>query len=98
LVAARSEKQCADNFLQAKRRANEVRFILRSFNRGNFAISTVSVSSPEPYAVVIRVVALLSALVFFHFTTELAFAGEPGSDCGTPSDIHDGWMIGSPEQ
>jgi CubicO group peptidase (beta-lactamase class C family) len=50
------------------------------------------------HAAVIRLVALLSALVSFHFTTELAFAGEPGSDCGAPSDIHDGWMIGSPEQ
>lgn len=28
-IAARSGKQCADNPLQAKRRANEVRFILR---------------------------------------------------------------------
>jgi hypothetical protein len=31
-IAPRSEKQCADNFLQAKRGANEVRFILQSFD------------------------------------------------------------------
>lgn len=41
-IAPRSEKQCADNFLQAKRRANEVRFILRSSIRGKFAICTAS--------------------------------------------------------
>src|SRR6266849_3723301 len=33
-IAPRGEKQCADNFLQAKRRANEVRFILPSQSAG----------------------------------------------------------------
>jgi CubicO group peptidase (beta-lactamase class C family) len=46
----------------------------------------------------IRFVAVLSALVLFPFTAERALAGEHGSDCGSPSDIHDGWVIGSPEQ
>ena len=37
--APRSKKQCAENFLQAKRRANEVRFILQSFDGGNLSIA-----------------------------------------------------------
>jgi hypothetical protein len=49
-------------------------------------------------AVLIRLVALSSALVLLHFTAELAFAAEPSPDCGNPSDIHDQWVIGSPEQ
>jgi CubicO group peptidase (beta-lactamase class C family) len=49
-------------------------------------------------AVSIRLVTILIALALFLSTAKFAFAGEPGSDCGTPSDIHDGWMIGSPEQ
>jgi hypothetical protein len=47
-------------------------------------------------AALIRLVALSSALVLLHF--ELAFAAEPSPDCGNPSDIHDRWVIGSPEQ
>jgi CubicO group peptidase (beta-lactamase class C family) len=31
-------------------------------------------------------------------TPEIAFGGDLGSDCGPPSDIHDGWVIASPEQ
>jgi len=49
-------------------------------------------------AALIRLVALSSALVLLHFTAELAFAAEPSPDCGNPSDIHDQWVIGSPEQ
>jgi hypothetical protein len=49
-------------------------------------------------AALIRLVALSSVLVLLHFTTELAFAAKPGPDCGNPSDIHDQWVIGSPEQ
>lgn len=49
-------------------------------------------------AALIRLVALSSALVLLHFTAELAFGAEPSPDCGNPSDIHDRWVIGSPEQ
>jgi len=38
-IAPRGEKQCADNFLRAKRCANEVRFILQSFDGANFPIA-----------------------------------------------------------
>jgi hypothetical protein len=37
-------------------------------------------------------------LSLFLFTAELAIGGEPSPDCGSPSDIQDGWVIGSPEQ
>src|SRR3981081_2545493 len=43
-------------------------------------------------------VRLLGALAALYSTAERAFADEPGPDCGSPSDIHDGWDIGSPEQ
>jgi Transposase IS116/IS110/IS902 family len=46
--AARGGKQCADNLLRAKRSANEVRFILRSFDGANFAIVIDLVSAPKP--------------------------------------------------
>jgi CubicO group peptidase (beta-lactamase class C family) len=49
-------------------------------------------------AAVIRLVAVLSASVLFPFAAEVAFAGDPSPDCGSPSDIRDGWAIGSPEQ
>jgi hypothetical protein len=49
-------------------------------------------------AVAIRLVAILSALSLFLLTAEFAIGGEPSSDCGSPSDIHDGWVISSPEQ
>jgi len=45
----------------------------------------------------IRLVAL-GVLVLLHLPANLAFAGEPSPDCGNPSDIHDHWVIGSPEQ
>jgi CubicO group peptidase (beta-lactamase class C family) len=45
---------------------------------------------------VVRLVAVLTALV--PFSAEVTFAGNPGYDCGSPSDIHDGWAIGSPQQ
>ena len=32
------------------------------------------------------------------FTAEIACGSEPEPGCGSPSDIHDGWVIGSPEQ
>lgn len=46
----------------------------------------------------IRSAVVLYVLVVFSLTGEGAMAGQPGSDCGSPSDIHDGWVIGSPEQ
>src|SRR5277367_1116987 len=49
-------------------------------------------------AAAIRMVAVLSALSLFPFTVEFAIGGEPGSDCGRPSDVHDEWLISSPEQ
>jgi CubicO group peptidase (beta-lactamase class C family) len=49
-------------------------------------------------AVLIRLVAVLSVLALFPFAADGTSAGDPGSDCGNPSDIHDGWSIGSPEQ
>jgi CubicO group peptidase (beta-lactamase class C family) len=50
------------------------------------------------HAVVIRLFVLLGALAALYSTAERAFADEPGPDCGSPSDIHDGWVISSPEQ
>jgi CubicO group peptidase (beta-lactamase class C family) len=49
-------------------------------------------------AAVIRLVAVLSAFVLFPLTAEVAFADDPSPDCGSPSDIQDGWAIGSPER
>jgi hypothetical protein len=43
-------------------------------------------------------IAILSALAVFPLTAVFALGGEPNSDCGIPSDIHDGWVNGSPEQ
>jgi hypothetical protein len=39
---------------------------------------------------------MLSALV--AFAAEVTFAGDLVSDCGSPTDTHDGWAIGSPQQ
>jgi CubicO group peptidase (beta-lactamase class C family) len=47
---------------------------------------------------VIPSVAVFYVLALFPFGTERVSGGELGSDCGSPSDIHDGWVIGSPEQ
>ena len=44
------------------------------------------------------IIAALCTLALSTFTTETAFATAPELDCGGPSDIHDGWVIGSPEQ
>jgi hypothetical protein len=49
-------------------------------------------------AVLIRLMAVLSVLALFPFAADVTSAGDAGSDCGNPSDIHDGWSIGSPEQ
>ncbi len=49
-------------------------------------------------ALVIRLIAILSALALFPLTAAFALGGELNSDCGIPSDIHDGWVNGSPEQ
>ena len=49
-------------------------------------------------AALTRLVRLSSALVLLHFTAEFAFAAESSPDCGNPSEIHDQWVIGSPEQ
>lgn len=45
-----------------------------------------------------RIVAVLNALATFPFAAALAFGGEAGPGCGGPSDLHDGWVISSPEQ
>ena len=49
------------------------------------------------HAVVIRLLVLLGALAALYSTAERAFAEEPGLDCGSPADIHDGWVTSSPE-
>ena len=46
----------------------------------------------------IRLLALIGALVLLHLTVDLAFAAEPSPDCGNPSNVDDQWVIGSPEQ
>ena len=46
----------------------------------------------------ISAVALSYVFALSPFAAELASGTESGSDCGSPSDIHDGWVIGSPEQ
>jgi hypothetical protein len=48
-IAPRGGKQCADNFLGAKQSANEVRFILRSFDRTSFAIAIDSAPASKPH-------------------------------------------------
>ena len=50
------------------------------------------------HAVVIRLFVLLGALAALYCTAERAFADQPGPGCGSPSDVHDGWVINSPEQ
>ena len=49
-------------------------------------------------AAAIRLVVISTALSLFLFMVEFAIGGEPNPDCGRPSDIHDGWHIGPPEQ
>lgn len=40
----------------------------------------------------------LCAFALGPIAAQIAFATEPASDCGIPSDIHDGWAITSPER
>jgi hypothetical protein len=44
------------------------------------------------------IIAALCALTLSSFAAETAFGTAPELDCGSPSDIHDGWVIGSAEQ
>src|SRR5215204_1300383 len=44
------------------------------------------------------IIAALCALTLSSFAAETAFGTAPKLDCGSPSDIHDGWVIGSSEQ
>ena len=46
----------------------------------------------------IRAIAAGCSFALIILTAEIAFASTPEPDCGRPSDIHDGWAIGSPEQ
>src|SRR4051794_12956636 len=46
----------------------------------------------------ISAVALSYVFALSPFAAEIASGTEPAPDCGIPSDIHDGWVIGSPEQ
>ncbi|MGH6702320.1 MAG: hypothetical protein ACREC2_00360, partial [Bradyrhizobium sp.] len=46
----------------------------------------------------IRLAAVWCALALFSMPTGRATGGEPGPDCGNPSDIHDGWATCLPEQ
>ena len=44
------------------------------------------------------IIAALCALTLSSFAAETALGTAPELDCGSPSDIHDGWVIGSAEQ
>lgn len=46
----------------------------------------------------IGVIAIAYVLILSPLGTEIASGGEPGSGCGSPSDLHDGWVLGAPEQ
>ena len=46
----------------------------------------------------ISFIAALLAFALGPFTAQIAFATEPASSCGIPTDIHDGWAITSPEK
>jgi CubicO group peptidase (beta-lactamase class C family) len=48
--------------------------------------------------IVIRLLAALSALSVAFLAAASAVASEPGADCGSPSDLHDGWVVGAPAQ
>ena len=45
-----------------------------------------------------RSIAVLNALVLLLFAAALALGGEVGPGCGSPSDLHDGWVVGSAVQ
>jgi CubicO group peptidase (beta-lactamase class C family) len=46
----------------------------------------------------ISFIAALCAFALSPIGAQIAFGTEPASDCGIPSDIHDGWAITSPEK
>ena len=43
-------------------------------------------------------IAALCAFALSPVGAQIAFEAEPASDCGIPSDIHDGWAMTSPER
>jgi CubicO group peptidase (beta-lactamase class C family) len=49
-------------------------------------------------AAAIRLVAIIGTLSLLPLAVVSASGSEATTDCGSPSDIHDGWAIGSPEQ
>jgi CubicO group peptidase (beta-lactamase class C family) len=63
-----------------------------------FSVSRAAIGQTQMHAVVIRLFVLVGALAALHSNAEAAFADEPSLDCGSLSDIHDGWVISSPEQ
>src|SRR5258708_36600057 len=43
-------------------------------------------------------IAALCAFALNPIGAQIAFRAEPASNCGIPSDIHDGWAMTSPEK
>jgi CubicO group peptidase (beta-lactamase class C family) len=48
--------------------------------------------------VLIRLIAVVSATILVSATAAFGVEPAPTSDCGSPSDIQDGWVIGAPER